>query len=146
MSTLDVVHPAFPLLTTASATLQGAPQDGFGEAVVARDMPEPFEIPSLDNCRRRFLWANKEVDLAPHPVVGLVLRGGDADRFPPALGLESLYPFLGVNRKGPCLKAVLAHIDDKHQRDRDGSAVTLHGPSAPDSRHSQKSFSKFDII
>ena len=31
----DVVHPAFPPPTTASPTLQGAVEDGFGEAVVA---------------------------------------------------------------------------------------------------------------
>ena len=37
----DVVHPAFSLPTTASLTLQGTLQDGFGEAVVAFDMPEP---------------------------------------------------------------------------------------------------------
>ena len=37
----DVVHPAFPLRTTASSGLQGAVKDGVGEAVVARDMPEP---------------------------------------------------------------------------------------------------------
>ena len=34
-SLFDVVHPAFPLLTTASPTLQGALKNGFGEAVVA---------------------------------------------------------------------------------------------------------------
>ena len=43
----DVVHPAFPLLTTASPTLQGVLKDGFGEAVVACDMPEPCKFPSL---------------------------------------------------------------------------------------------------
>ena len=31
----DVVHPAFPLPTTALPTFQGALKDGFGEAVVA---------------------------------------------------------------------------------------------------------------
>ena len=52
--------------------------DGFGEAAVARDMPEPCECPSLDRCHKRFLWVRKEVDLAPRPVVGLVLQVGDA--------------------------------------------------------------------
>ena len=37
----DVVHPAFPLPTTASASLLGALKDGSGEDVVACDMPEP---------------------------------------------------------------------------------------------------------
>ena len=32
----------------------------------------------------------QRVDLAPHPVVGLVILVGDADKFPPALGFESL--------------------------------------------------------
>ena len=51
----DVVHPAFPLPTTASPTVQGALKDGFGEAVVARDMPEPCEFPSFDSCQKKFL-------------------------------------------------------------------------------------------
>ena len=50
----DVVHPTFPLPITASPTLQGALKDGFGEAVVASDMPEPCKFPFLDSCRRRF--------------------------------------------------------------------------------------------
>ena len=54
------------------------PGDGFEEAVVTRDMTKPCELPSLDSCQKRFLWAHKEVDLAPHPVVGLVLQVGDA--------------------------------------------------------------------
>ena len=37
----DVVPPAFLLPTTASPILQGALKDGFGEALVACDMPEP---------------------------------------------------------------------------------------------------------
>ena len=36
----DVVHPAFPLLTTASPTLQGAPENSSGEAVMACGMPD----------------------------------------------------------------------------------------------------------
>ena len=43
----DVVHPAFPLLTMASPTLQGALKDDFGETVVACDMPEPCKFLSL---------------------------------------------------------------------------------------------------
>ena len=35
----------------------------------------------------------KEVDLAPHPVVGLVLQIGDTEKIPQALGFESLDPF-----------------------------------------------------
>ena len=53
-SLFDVVHPAFPLPITASSTLQGSLEDGFGEAVVACDMPEPCKFLSLDRCQKRF--------------------------------------------------------------------------------------------
>ena len=77
----DVVHPACPLPTTTSPKLQRALKDGFGEAVVAWDMPEPCEFPSLYSCLKRFLLTHKEDDLAPHPVVDLVLQVGDAEMF-----------------------------------------------------------------
>ena len=72
----DVVHPAFPLPITALPTLQDALKDVLVEAVVECDMPKPCKFPSLDSCQKRFQWTNKEVDLAPHPVVGLVLQVG----------------------------------------------------------------------
>ena len=77
----------------ASPNLQGAPKDGFGEAVVAFDMPEPREFPSLDSFQKRFLWTHKEVDLAPQPVVGLMLQVGNTEKFPHATGFENLDPF-----------------------------------------------------
>ena len=43
----DVVHRAFPLPTTASPNLQDALRDAFVEAVVACDMLELCELPSL---------------------------------------------------------------------------------------------------
>ena len=89
-SLFDVVHPAFPLPTTALPNLQGALKDGFGEAVVACGMPEPCMSPSLDSYQNRLLWTHKEVDLAPHPVVGLALQVGDAEKSPQALGFKSL--------------------------------------------------------
>ena len=55
---LDVVHSAFPLPTTTSPTLQSALKDGFEEAVVTCDMPEPCQFPSLDSCQKRFLWTH----------------------------------------------------------------------------------------
>ena len=58
----------------ASPTIQGALKDGFEEAVVVCGMLEPCKFPSLDSCQKRFLWTHKEVDLAPHPVIGLVLQ------------------------------------------------------------------------
>ena len=60
--------------TAASLTVSAVLEDDFGEAVVARDMPAPFEFPSIDSCRKRFLWTHKEVDLAPYHLVGLVLQ------------------------------------------------------------------------
>ena len=66
------VYPAFPLPTIALSIHQGALKDAFGEAVLACDMPEPCKFPSLDSCQKTFPWTYKEVDVAPHPVVGLV--------------------------------------------------------------------------
>ena len=60
---------------------QGALKDGFREAVMACDIPEPCEFPSFDSFQKRFLWTYKEVDLAPHPVVRLVLKVGDTEQF-----------------------------------------------------------------
>ena len=82
---LTLSIPAFPLPTMASPTLQSAPKDGFEKAVVARDMPEPCEFPSLDSCQN-FLWAHKNGDLAPHPLVGLN-------------GVESLDPALKAGKQ-----------------------------------------------
>ena len=67
----DIVHPAFPLPTTASPILKGALKDGFGEAVVVCDISESCRVPSLDSCQKRSVWTtHKEVDLAPLQVVG----------------------------------------------------------------------------
>ena len=65
-------------------------------------MFEPRNFPSLDSCQKRFLWTHKEVNLAPYPVVGLVLQVGDAEKFPQVLGFESLVTFLRVSKQGPC--------------------------------------------
>ena len=75
----DVVHPAL------SPTLQGTLKDGFRDSPAACDMLEPCNFPSLESCQKRFLWTHKEADLAPHPVVGLVLLVGDAEKFPQAV-------------------------------------------------------------
>ena len=89
----DGVHPAFPLPTMLSPNLVLALKDWFKETVMVCDMLEPCEFPSLDGCQKRFLWTHKEVDLAPHPVVGLVLQVGDTEKFLHPLGFKSLYPF-----------------------------------------------------
>ena len=101
----NVVPPAFPLPTTASPILQGALKDGFGKAVVAFDMPEPCKFLSLDSCQKRFLWTHKEADPVPHPVVGLVLHVGDAEKFPQALGFKSLDPLFRISKQGPSFTA-----------------------------------------
>ena len=85
------------LPTTPSPTLQGALKDGFGEAVAARDLPEPCEFLSLLTVARRDSCGpskNLVFDIAPHPVVARTLRVGDADKFSEALGLKNLDPFL----------------------------------------------------
>ena len=96
----DVVHPSFPLPTTASPTLQGALKDDFGKTLLACDMAEPCKFPSLNSCQKSFLWNHEDVDLAPQPVVGLVLQVGDVEKFPHALGFESLDPFFIVSKQG----------------------------------------------
>ena len=73
---------------------RGALKDGFGEAVVACDVHEPCKFPSVASCQKRFPWTPTIVDLAPHPVGGLLLQVGDAEKFPQALGFKSLHPFL----------------------------------------------------
>ena len=62
--------------------LQGVLKHSFGEAVMVCDMPEQCKFPSLDSCQKRFPWTHKEVDLTPHPVVGLVLQVRDAEKCP----------------------------------------------------------------
>ena len=53
------------------------------------------------------------VGLVPHPVVGLVLQNRKAEKFPPALDLESIELFLRVSKQGPCLTALEEDGDDK---------------------------------
>ena len=48
-----------------------------------------------------------EVDLALHPVVGLVFQVGDAEKFPRASGYESLDPFFRVREQGPRFTAIM---------------------------------------
>ena len=57
-----------------------------------------------DTCQRS-MWTHEGADFAPHPVIGLVLQVGDAEKFPQALGFEGLDPFLGVSKQCPCFTA-----------------------------------------
>ena len=47
-----------------------------------------------------------EVDLATHPVIGLMLQVGDTEKFPHSFGFKSLDPFFRVSKQGPCFTAV----------------------------------------
>ena len=85
-------------------------QDGFSEAVVSCDMPELY---NFYKCHKRFPWTHKEVDLAPHPVVSLVLQVGDMDKFPQALGFDILDPFFRVSKQSPCFTATEEDGGDK---------------------------------
>ena len=69
---------------------------------MACDMPEPCRFPSLNSGQKKFLWTHKEADLAPNPVASLVLQVGAAEKFPQALGFESLDPNLKVSKQGTC--------------------------------------------
>ena len=81
--------------------------------MVPCDMPETGKFPSLDSCQEKFLWTYKEVDLAPHPVVGVVLQVGDTEKFPQALGYKSLDLFFRVSKQGQCFTAVEEDGGDK---------------------------------
>ena len=59
------------------------------------------------------LQAHKEVDLAPHLVVGLEFKVSDEDQFPQALRLENLDPLLRVSKQAPCPAAILESEDGK---------------------------------
>ena len=48
----DVGHPAFLLPTIASPTIQDALKNGFGEAVVARNINKPNKFPPLEICQK----------------------------------------------------------------------------------------------
>ena len=51
-----------------------------------------MKFSSLDRCQKRFLWTHREVAIAQHPVVGLLLQVGVTEKFPHAFGFESLDP------------------------------------------------------
>ena len=76
-------------------------------------MPKPCKFLFLDICQKRFLWTHKEVGLPLHPVVGLVLQAGDAEKIPQTLDFESLDPFFRVSKQGPCFTAVEEDGSDK---------------------------------
>ena len=109
----DIVHPAFPLPTTASPTLQGALKDGFGESVVACDMPKLCNLLSLDSCQKRLLWTHKEVDLAPHPSYcssAPSRRCGDVSS---GTWFRKPVSFSSLSKQDPCFTAMQQNGGDK---------------------------------
>ena len=95
------------------------------EAVVACDMPEPCKFPSLDSCQKRFLWTKKEVDLAPHPVVGLALQVADTEKFPHALGFEGLDPFFFFVRVSKLSRVDVLQLQRRMEVTRDLWSLNL---------------------
>ena len=73
-------------------------KDGFGEAVMAYVMPEPRKFSPFDSCQKRILWTHKEVDLALHQVIGLVLKARI---------------LLSISKQGPCFTAIGEDGGDK---------------------------------
>ena len=69
---------------------------------MARDMPESCEFPSLDSCQNRLLWTHKKVDL--------VLQVENAEKFPQALGLESLDPLSRLLCDDSCIKKKISCV------------------------------------
>ena len=63
------------------------------ERLLWHDMPKTCKFPFLDSCQKRFLWTPKKLDLAPYRFIGLVFHIGSVEKFPQALGFESLDPF-----------------------------------------------------
>ena len=55
---------------------------------------------------KRGSCGHQVVDLAPHPVVGLVLQVGNGEKFPQAFGFAGLDAFFGVSKQGPRVTAI----------------------------------------
>ena len=99
---------------------------------MAFNMPEPCKFPSPDSCRKRFLWTHKEVDLALHPVSGLVLQRNSAEKFSQALGFESLDPYFRASRQGSCFTAIEEDRGDKRPVVQLELACEADGVAPPD--------------
>ena len=81
---------------------------------MARDLPKPCEFPSRGGCQTRFLWTHNEVDLAPHPVVGLVLQvGAQMLRSFPRLSVSKVWILFSASKQGPCFTAIEEDGGDK---------------------------------
>ena len=69
----DVVYPAFPLPTTASPTLEGAPKRLSWRVT----NPNRASFHLLTVARSESCGPTRNIDLTPQPGVGLVLQAGD---------------------------------------------------------------------
>ena len=76
----DVVRPEFhrPTLASPALQVQGDMKNGFGKAVVMRDLSEPCVFLSLDSCQTGSQWAAyhglDQLSLLPVVLVLYVLR------------------------------------------------------------------------
>ena len=98
---------------------------------MACDMPKPSKFPSLDSRQKRFLGTHSKVDLAPHPVVGLVLQVGDTEKFPRVHSFKSLDFFFQSRKQGPCSTAIEDGGDKRPvelELAREANGVALQDP------------------
>ena len=82
----DVVHPAFPLPTTALSTLQGALNDGFGKVVVSREWVGVFST-----------WKESLHDALSH------FRMGHIRKNTSGLFLHGVFAYIWYSRNPPSL-------------------------------------------
>ena len=71
-----------------------------------------------------------EVDIALHPVVGLVLKVGDK-KFLHVLGFQHLDPFFRISKLGPCFTATEEDGSDKRRVELE-LAGEVDGVAPPD--------------
>ena len=80
---------------------------------MACGMPKPCKFPSLDSCQKR--TTHKEVDLVPHPVVGLVVRSRRCGEVSSGTWFREprSFFFFRVNKQGPRVTAIEDDGGDK---------------------------------
>ena len=87
--------PPFLLPTTVLPTIQPrCPEGRMLRGCHGMWHARTMQISIFWQLQKRFLLTHMEVDLAPHPDIGLVLQVGDMGKCPQALDFESLDPFL----------------------------------------------------
>ena len=76
--------------------------------------------------QKRLLWTQKGADLGPHPVAGLVVKVGDAEKFFRVLGFKGLDPFLTVRLLIPFSLAIAAIAEAILVRTSAAKVSSLH--------------------